>query len=244
MPKAKPVSRSDVERRSKEPQEELQVCELALINKLVRRAGVTDQAETAKFKESLDCTIREYRLRVLVAEKQERPAQIVAALKPGVKAAKELLSWLDSLPVSVLIELQAGGVKEFCERVINREAYWQGHVNAHRPAGEGDASLALRRTLTAIITAHRPDPPNATAEQKRFKEQRLRDWVAFACREIGAKYPHHKKHRRRFIGEHEPSAGAWSADVYTTLPDELRFVALGLPLVASEGEDRLKGVPI
>jgi hypothetical protein len=151
-----------------------------------------------------------------------------------VKAVKELLAWLESLPVGMLIELQAGGVKEFCERVINREAYLQGHVNAHRPASEGAISLDLRRSLTAIITE----------QQKRFKEQRRRGWVAFACDEIGAKYPHQKKHRRRFIGEHEPSAGAWSADVYRTLPDELRFVALGLPLVASEAEDRLKGVPI
>jgi hypothetical protein len=197
MPLAKPFNRSDVGRRSEEPQ----VCELALIEKLVRRSRVTDKAETAKFKESLDCTIREYRLQVLTEKQQERPAQIVAALKPGVKAAKKLLAWLDSLPVGLLIELQAGGVKEFCTRVIAREAYWQGHVNAYRPAGKGAASLHLRRSLKDIITAHRPDPPLATEQDKRFKEQRLRDWVAFACGEIGAPFPHQKKRRRQFVGE-------------------------------------------
>ena len=226
MPKAKPFSRSDVERRSKEPL----VCELALIKKLVGRANVTDQAEKATLKESLDCTIREYRLRVLTEKQQERPAQLVAALKPGVKAAKELLPWLNSLPVSLLIELQAGGIKEFCERVIDRHAYWQGHVKAHRPAGAGDASLALRQSLTDIITAHRPDPPRATKHQKRFKEQRRRDWVAFACREIGARFPHQKKHRRQFVGESktQPPSNA-AKDPVAAEP--------------SEAERRLKGVP-
>src|SRR5262249_58239513 len=133
MPRAKPHSHSDVKRRSLE--EPLVVCELALIKKLVGRANVTDQAEKATLKESLDCRIREYRLRVLTEKQQERPAQLVAALKPGVKAAKELLPWLDSLPVSLLIELQAGGLEEHLHRFINRADYWQRHVKVWKPSG-------------------------------------------------------------------------------------------------------------
>src|SRR5262249_14927540 len=219
----------------------------ALIDKLVRRVGVADRAQQEQLRYKLRCTIPAYRARILAGQ-EERPARQVAALNPGLKLARDGLAWLDSLPMGVLTGSQAGDTKTCLEalvaRIENRVAYWQRHVKTHRPAGEGAVGLDLRRSLTAIITAHWPDPPDATEQQKRFKEQRRRDWVAFACDEIDAKYPHQKKHRRRFVGEHERSAGAWSADVYTTLPDELRFVALGLPLVASEAEERLRGVPI
>jgi len=123
-----------------------------------------------------------------------------------VKAAKELLPWLDSLPVSLLIELQAGGLEEHLHRIINRADYWQRHVKVGKPSGEGAASFALRRALTALITTYWPGPPNPTEEQKRFWEKKRRNWVAFACREIGARFPHQKKHRRQFVGERSNAA--------------------------------------
>jgi hypothetical protein len=60
--------------------------------------------------------------------------------------------------------------------------------------------------LIDIITAHWPDSPDATDQQKRTNNRERQRWVAFACREIGAKYPNEKKNRRRFIGEHKPKA--------------------------------------
>jgi hypothetical protein len=235
MPRAKPFSRSDVLQRSKELQ-----LDPVLIEKLVRRANVTDQAERERFRYKLRCTIEAYRARVC-ADKQESPASIVAALEPGLKAAKDLLEWRNSLPVGVLTELQEGNIQ--IEAVVatieNRVTYWQKHVAAHRPAS--DASLDLRRSLIDIMAAHRPAPPDATNQQKRSKEQRRRDWVAFACSEIGAKYPHQKKHRRRFVGEHKQKP-----------PSDVKAQAKAKPskrrersrIRKSEAERRLKAVPI
>jgi hypothetical protein len=112
--------------------------------------------------------------------------------------------------VGVLIELRAGSIQTSLEalipRIKNRMAYWQRRVAAHRPTGEDARNHELRSSLTYIITAHWPDPPDATDRQKRTNKWKRHRWVAFACREIGAKYPNEKKNRRRFIGEHKPKA--------------------------------------
>jgi hypothetical protein len=181
MPLAKAISRSEVEQRSKET-----LVDPALIEKIAGRVGITDQAA----KQKLTYTIQAYRARVLALQ-QESPARIVAALKPGLNPARKLLEWLKLLPDGLLIELQAGGLEEHLHRIINRANYWQRHVEAHRQAGEGDASLDLRLSLLDIVAAHCPDAP----------EWKRRRRVAFACREIGARYPNEKKHRRRFTGE-------------------------------------------
>jgi len=204
MSRATPFNRLDVERRSNET-----LVEPALIERLVKAARITDRDERGQFEYKLNCTIQAYRARVL-ADKQERPAKIVAALEPGLKSAKECLAWFDALPVGVLSAQQAGDIRTSLDAIIstieNRLVYWQQHVAANRPAGEGAASLDLRRSLTDIITAHWPDVPDATQQQKRFNERERRGWVAFACSEIGAKYPDEKKNRRRFIGERKPEA--------------------------------------
>jgi hypothetical protein len=233
MARAKAFSRLEVERREKEAEVEKAEVDPAVIDKLVRRVGVTDKAKLEQLRYKLRCTIEAYRARVR-ADKQEHPARMVAALKPGLKTAKDLLEWLNSLPVGVLTALQAGSIQTSLEAIIptieNRVDYWPRHVAAHRPDGAGDASLDLRRSLTDIITAHRPDPPNATEQQKRFKEQRRRDWVAFACHEIGARFPHQKKRRRQFIGEHQRKT-----------PGEVKDAIAPEP---SEAERRLKDTPI
>jgi hypothetical protein len=186
-----------------------------------------------KLKRQLISTIRHYRQRVL-ADKQERPARIVAALKPGLKPARDLLAWLNSLPVSVLIELRAGGIQTSLEvlipRIKSRAAYWQRHVAAHRPTGEDARNRELRWSLIDIITAHWPDAPDATNQQKRTNKRERHRWVAFACSEIGAKYPNEKKNRRRFIGEHKPEAS--------------KRQEKHIRIRQSEAERRLKNVPI
>jgi hypothetical protein len=198
MPRAGRFSRSDVEQRPEAVQDDP-----VLIERLVQEAGIADPAERECCQHELAWTIRHYRERVL-ADEQERPARIVAALKPGLKPAGSLSAWLNSLPVGVLIELRAGNIQTSLEalipRIENRVAYWQRRVAAHRPAGEGARNRELRRSLTDIITAHWPDPPDATDRQKRINRLKRDRWVAFACREIGARYPNEKKNRRRFIG--------------------------------------------
>jgi hypothetical protein len=199
MPRADRFSRSDVEQRPKASE-----IDPALITKLVLKAAEKKRPERELIQQLIS-TIRHYRQRGL-ADKQERAARIVAALKPGLKPARNLSTWLNSLPVGLLIELQAGGIRTSLEalvsRIEHRAAYWQRRVAAHRPTGEDARNRDLRWSLTDIITEHWPDAPDATDRQKRTNKRERHRWVAFACREIGANYPNEKKNRRRFIGEH------------------------------------------
>jgi len=207
VPRAKPFNRSHLKKR----QVSLEV-DPHLIKTLIDKVPlVTDEAIRSNLEYELKPAIRAYRVRML-ADSQERPARIVAALKRGLNPATSLLEWLNSLPQSLRQELRAGGVELLLHelailtqrlktRVEDRVCYWQGHVETHRPAGEGDASLDLRRSLTEIITKRLSDAPAAAERQKRANERRRRRWVADACREIGARYPNEKKNRRRFTGE-------------------------------------------
>jgi hypothetical protein len=136
--------------------------------------------------------------------------------------------------VGVLIELRAGGIQTSLEalvsRIEHRVAYWQRRVAADRPTGEDARNRELRWSLIDIITAHWPDAPDATNQQKRTNKRERHRWVAFACREIGAKYPNEKKNRRRFIGEHKPEAS--------------KRREKHIRIRRSKAERRLKGVPI
>jgi hypothetical protein len=78
---------------------------------------------------------------------------------------------------------------------------WQGRVETHRLAGESNASLGLRQSLSEIITTFLPDSAAATAREKRANERKRRSWIANAATAIGAKYPEEKKNRARFTGE-------------------------------------------
>jgi hypothetical protein len=199
MPRAKAFSRSKVEQRwPKDPKEP--PVDPALIEKLVALTGVIDPVERAQVESKLSCTIKLNRDRVL-ADQQERPAQIVAALKPVLRSARDLSARLNSLPVGLRLELQAGGLGEQLEALISkaddRLAYWRQHVAAHRPTGEGATSLDLRQSLTDIFAAHCLGLP----PEDRAKERKLRDLVAYACQEMDVRFPDETKHRRRFMGE-------------------------------------------
>jgi hypothetical protein len=219
MPRAGRFSRWDVEERPEALQDDP-----VLIETLVQKAGIADPAERESSQRELTWTIRHYRA-IVLADKQERPARIVAALKPGPKLAGDLLAWFKSLPPGLRLELRAGELEGSLEALIpktnDRLAHWQGQVKAHRPSGEGAASLDLRRSLIDII-----------AKYSLADERTQRNWVAFACRKIGAKYPDEKKNRRRFtgVGEHKPKPSRrWEKHIRVR---------------QSEAERRLKDVPI
>jgi hypothetical protein len=219
MPRADRFSRSDVEQRPKALQDDP-----VLIKRLVQKAPIADPAKKERCQHDLTGTIAHYRARVL-ADKQERPARKVAALRPGLKPAKDLLAWLKSLPSSLRFELQAGGMEGSLEALItktnDRLAYWRRHVEAHRLTGEGTASLDLRRSLIDIIVKY-----SSAGERAR------RNWVAFVCGQIGARYPHEKKNRRRFTG-----AGGHKLKTSKRRKKHIR-------IRPSEAERRLKDVPI
>jgi hypothetical protein len=200
MPRATPLSRMEVERRATKP-----LVDPALTEKLVEIAGAASKDTKEKLRYKLDCTVSAFLARRL-GDKQESPARILAAFKPGLKPAKKLLTWLDTLPVGMLVELQAGGLKEHLRgleehlsRIMKQVDYWQRHVKAHRPTGEGAAGLALRQSLKNIYNEH----CLSLRRHKNPKErkQHLDDLVARASKMIGAKYPNERKHRRRFSGE-------------------------------------------
>ena len=210
MPRAKPFKQVDVKRRSKA----LEV-DRALVERLVRGAEIAIPEKRNELTFELISAIKAYRAKGIVA-KQERPAQLVAALKPGLGPARKLLHWLKSLPLSVRFELKAGGIEEslldleiltnalLCER-NKRIKSWQTHVHRNRPTGEGAASLALRQSLTDFAArCWTGSPETASERERRAKEKKIRSWVAFACAEIGARYPNEKKNRARFTGERLP----------------------------------------
>jgi hypothetical protein len=205
VPRAKPFSRSHIEQRwdalSVDP---------ALVKKLAEKAGIFSRTQMKQLSDA----IQAYRARVL-ANKQERPAQIVAALRPGLRPAARLLEWLNSLPQSVRLDLTAGGIERLLHELAvltealavetkSRMAYWRGHIETHRLAGEGNASLVLRQSLNGIIAMHLHDSVDATDRQKRANERNRHSWVAYAAKSIGAKYPNEKKNRARFTGERLP----------------------------------------
>jgi hypothetical protein len=144
----------------------------------------------------------------LTADSQERPARIVAALEPGLKPTKTLLSWLDSLPASVRLELRMGDIEnqlnELQRHIEGRMNYWQHHTAAHRPAGEANAGLVLRKSLLDIIEECLPDTHEASDRQKQANERNRRKLVADLLADAGVEFPNEKKNRKRFIGTAKP----------------------------------------
>jgi hypothetical protein len=192
MSRAKAISRSEVQQRSQG-----RLVDPALIEELVEIAGAASKDTKEKLRYKLNCTVSAFFARRL-ADKQESPARIAAALKPGLNPARKLLAWLKSLPVSVLIELQAGGLESFVHRLEKQAVYWQ----RHRPTGEDAASLALRWSLKDIYNEH----CLSLRHKKNPKERKrhLDDLVARASKMIGARYPNERKNRGRFTGEQKP----------------------------------------
>ena len=151
-------------------------------------------------------------LATVIANKQERPARKVASLKQGAARAKKLLEWLKSLPPSLRLELRAEGIEGLLNDLAvlldalgsnakKQSAYWQGHVESHRPTGAANASLSLRQSLMDLVTRFSPGDPSDSDRQKRKNRHNWDRWVATAAKAIGARYPDEKKNRRRFTGE-------------------------------------------
>ena len=162
------------------------------------------------------CTIWAYRARI-IADKQERPARVVATLKRGEGHNKEVVRMAQVTSPKCPLRIARGRDRRLAQRVSRppdalgsnakkRSAYWQGHVVLHRPSGAANASLTLRQSLIDIITRFSPDDPSDSERQKRKNRHNRDRWVATAAKAIGAKYPDEKKNRgaihRRANGQH------------------------------------------
>jgi hypothetical protein len=211
VPRATPFTHSDVQNRSETrwapslAQEEAER-DARIIDALARKASIPETT-----RERFCCEVREaiwlYREKVL-AQRQERPARIVAALRQGLSRTKKLSEWLKSLSQGVRLELHAGNAERLLGDLANllealstnikgRSAYWRKHVETNRPAGQGSASLALRQSLMHFVTKHSPET----------SQRQIRSCVAYALNAIGAKYPNEKKNRQRFTGQPAKAAG-------------------------------------
>jgi len=198
MPRAKPFSRLEAERRSRKT-----LVDPALIEKLVEIAGAASKDTKETLRRKLNHVVAAYFAR-RVGDSQESPARIAAALKPLIKSAEDLLAGLGVLPIGMLIELRAGGIikhlhglKEHLPRIPRQAEYWRRHVKAHRPVGEAVAGEDLRRALREIYNDHCLSLRN---KHPKAKKRYLDDLVAQACTEIGAKFPDRQKHQGRFAG--------------------------------------------
>jgi len=188
MPRADGLTRSDIDRRQ---------VDVTFIEKL---PGIrTEQLRIEQLLVEIEDALKRYKLSELV-QKQERPARMVAALKPGLKPAKALLRWLQSLPPSLRLELRAGGIEErldeltiivgeLAARTDERCRYYQGHVRTNRPFGVADIQLWLREDLMQIFMKHFPNAGEADC----------RSWVASILSRAGVAFPNEKKNRKRFV---------------------------------------------
>jgi hypothetical protein len=202
MPRPTCFTQKNVEQRGTAAQ-----VDPALVERLSRKAPVPDDRRE-RLATEVHGALSVYRS-WSIAHRQELPARKVAALKPGLTAARKLLAWLDTQPQSLRMELGAAGLEHFLrgfglllqELVSNaksRSSYWQGHTAHHRPAGEGEIGTWLRQGLTNIADRY------FTTSTEREK----RDWVVFVLKEAGVKYPEEKKNKKRFVGQNaaEPTS--------------------------------------
>ena len=194
MPRAKPFTRADV--KSRDALYKAISLDPAIIEKIkaILKSEALGAANVARLVSEIEQAIRTYRLTEL-ADYQEGPAHIVAALNPGLPVAKQLRIWLDTLPQAVRMSLKVPAVEsqlnELIARIDERVEHWQAKVRAG-PIGHRAAGLSLRQSLCAILAK---DIDN---------ERKKRRAMANILRAAGIKFPDEKKNRRKFTGMRRP----------------------------------------
>jgi hypothetical protein len=183
MPRAKAFTRSHVGARA---QVGLDPKVIDKTKTTLRSAGIEpEQMERVVCR--LVQAIQAYKLRVL-ADSQESPARIVAALRPGLQPAKRLSKWLGTLPQSLRFDLKVPGMEGLPDRIEELVKYWGAKVRAHRPAGEAAAGFDLRKMLDGSLADHIDN------------ERKRRRVVADILRDASIKFPNEKKNRKKFTG--------------------------------------------
>ena len=234
MPRARPYTQANVAKRRDElglnlveaipglPVQAFQIGHVCgptqrVIDKLIKDAGIAPPVQQ-EFTYKLRSAIVSYRVRTL-AHQQEKPASIVAALKPVLKAAKalqhrctsegrkRLLRHLIGLPASLRLDLGAGdleqllteGAKGRClttslgvliEHGEGRQRYWQAKIRASAPTGSAAIGEMFREQVLMILDEYRPDVP----------EPKRRQWAGDVWEQIGDAALDSKKHSARFKG--------------------------------------------
>jgi hypothetical protein len=219
MPRARAFTRADVERRArkikigpkgtkKQPRRIVQAGEIApgFTERLAAFAtGKVPEASRQRFQEEITEAIKVYRAR-RIADQQENPARIIAALKPGKRAARVMLKWLRSLPQSVRLPLRKGATETWLtEWIASIDASLTDLQKKRRHRG-GNAGIDLRRNLIAICAEHLPDAHDATDPQRQAKAKKRERLVADILSFAAIKFPNEKKNRKRFTGANRQRA--------------------------------------
>lgn len=128
MPRAQPFTRTDLDARAREKANTLDPDLIEKI-KLILKSDNATAANVERLASEVAQTIQTYNLTVL-ADHQESPARIVAALKPGLPLAKGLREWLEMLRQSVRFELKTPEAEALFGRIKEQLAKWQAKVRA------------------------------------------------------------------------------------------------------------------
>jgi hypothetical protein len=184
MPRAQPFTRTDLDARAREKANTLDPDLIEKI-KLILKSDNATAANVERLASEVAQTIQTYNLTVL-ADHQESPARIVAALKPGLPLAKGLREWLEMLPQSVRFELKTPEAEALFGRIKEQLAKWQAKVRAG-PIGRG-AARNIRQSLSSILAK---DIAN---------ERKRRKIAAHILAEASIDFPNEKKNRKKFIG--------------------------------------------
>jgi hypothetical protein len=179
-----------------------------LMKRLTDAAPINPAAKRT-FAVKLAAIITNYRIS-RIADAEEHPGRIVAALKPGPRRARKLLDWLTNLPLPErqMVEPEFawlarghGSLKKALELLIaNAEgliAAYRKHVRDGRPVEDADQSVRL--FLIKLIEKHAPNPDGAAERERATLERKRRAWTAHALKSIGARFPHEKREKRRFV---------------------------------------------
>jgi hypothetical protein len=184
MVRTSPFTYSDISKRK-----EVKI-EPHLLEKLVRSAHVPD-AGKSRFAEELEVVLHNFKVRDL-GDRQERPRRVIATLNKGLSHTENLLSWIRSLPPSVLIDLKIGNVEKLLSELITgidvQAKHYKARVVKHRPAGTIWVRESLQRDLTDIHQRLCPESDRGQREA----------WVARALSEMKVAFPNEKKDRKRF----------------------------------------------
>jgi hypothetical protein len=189
MPRATAFHRADVKRRKALYELSLEPDVIDKIKAILKFEGVA-VADVEQLVTKIEQTFRTYNVTML-ADYQENPARIVAALKQGLRLAEQMREWLSTLPESVRFDLKTPELETLPLRIKKRLAYWHEHKHAGRIA-HGATALSLRQSLMSIV-----------AEDIRDKHKRDRA-VADILTPAAIKFPNEKKNRGRFTGTKRP----------------------------------------
>jgi hypothetical protein len=197
MPRSHAFTKADIEFRANIAAD----VDATLIADLAKIAHIRE-ADRQRFEGELGEILRGHALWML-AEKQEHPARMIAALRPGLGPANQTLRWLESLPCGCRLSLRAGNtesqLRELITGVEQELSRLQNLRAPNRLAGPARIGRWLRGSLLELFVRFANDS---------LPERSTRKLVADALVRMGVRFPDEKKNRAQFVGLVKPHSPA------------------------------------